>query len=140
MVIRDAGPGDIALCEAIYARAILEGTSPHYDAAQARAWVGEGRLDPARAGRARIAVLDGAPVGFLSADGDHLDLFFVLPEARRHGVAAALYGDALARCDLRRAHASRLLRPFLERRGWRAIARQDVERGGTVLPRWEMVR
>ena len=60
------------------------------------------------------------------------------------GVAGALYNCALGaareRCLPRMtAHASRLLRPFLERRGWSLVAREQVDRNGIQIERFEML-
>ncbi len=72
----------------------------------------------------------------------HLDLFFVRPDMRRAGVAPALYAafeaSAGARGGLLTADASLFLRPFLERRGWRMIEEEWVERAGVWLNRFRM--
>lgn len=74
----------------------------------------------------------------------HIDLFFVRPDVRGKGVAAALYDafEAAVGADAPggrlTADASLLLRPFLERRGWQALDEEWVERDGVILNRFQM--
>ena len=82
----------------------------------------------------------GAPVGFADLDvkQGYLDRLYVLPVFRGHGIASAL-AEALeqaARAAGRTrifTHASLTARPFFERRGYRIVRRQTVERLGVQM-------
>ncbi|MEM1429607.1 MAG: GNAT family N-acetyltransferase [Pseudomonadota bacterium] len=164
-VLRLATREDSATCWHIFQRAVHEGAAAHYSDAQRQAWAPEPTEPPWIADRLaegqtwiadvaaspeRAGTGAARPSGFLTAeglggDGDALlDLFFVLPEARRTGVADALYrafADAAAAAGQggrMTAHASLLLRPFLARRGWQVIEEEWVERGGVMLNRFRM--
>lgn len=153
VTLREGGAGDSGLAWAIYRRAVLEGAGAHYTEAKRRAWVGAEAEPPWMAerlgtGRCWFAGRAGADEGLLLAAGlarpgpVHLDLFFVLPEARGTGVASALYHAFAAAAGGRglTAHASLYLRPFLERRGWQVVRPDPTERNGEVLMRFEMER
>jgi len=152
--VREGGPADSGAAWRLYRRAILEGAGAHYTEAERRAWAGA-EAEPAwmadriAAGRIWLAGRGRAAEGFLVAAGlgaegpAHLDLFFVAPEARGTGVAAALhdrFAAAAAQAGQGRltTFASLHLRPFLERRGWRVVRADPAERGGAVLMRFVM--
>ena len=135
--------------------AIRFGTAPHYDNAQRLAWAG--RQQPPEGWNDRLAdhvtliadeVTEEAdvPVGFgtMRRDG-YLDLLFVRPDNTRRGIAAQILdalerGVAEARPTRFTTRASLLLRPFLERRGWRVTAEAPEVRGGVTLPAYDMER
>ena len=139
------GPADAGRLAHVYFRAVHEGAAPHYTEAQRAAWAPPD--DPApwlpdrlAAGRIWIAEEAGTALGFLAAAGAYMDLFFVLPEARRGPVAPMLYDAFLASSEAPRltTHASALARRFLERRGWQVTAHERTERHGQTLDRWAM--
>lgn len=147
------GAGDALRCHALYLAAVREGAAAQHSEAERLAWAPSETPEPwlaerLGAGVVWIAEESGVAVGFLvggrrEAGVAHLDLFFVRPDRRRTGVAPALYdafaGWAVAEGRARlTADANHLLRPFLERRGWRALAEERVERGGVTLSRWTM--
>lgn len=152
-VLSAAGPQDSATCWAIYVRAVRDGAGAHYSTAERRAWIGATAEPPWMAerlavGRTWLAKRAGVPVGFLTGTGladvgpAHLDLFFVLPEARGTGVASALYAafDAAAAGQAMTGYASLFLRPMLERRGWQTVRPDPQERDGQTLMRFVMAR
>ncbi|MEM0934906.1 MAG: GNAT family N-acetyltransferase [Pseudomonadota bacterium] len=148
-----ASASDRGACWHIFARAVREGASPHYTEAQRRAWVPQ-ETEPHwfaqrfAGGRTWLARRGGAPRGFLTALGlgspefaPHIDFFFVLPEERRSGLAGALYDGfeaAVGPGSVMTAHASLMLRSFLERRGWAALGEEWVMRNGVRLNRVSM--
>ncbi|TRD23539.1 GNAT family N-acetyltransferase [Palleronia caenipelagi] len=132
----------------LFQSAVIEGASPKYTARQLRAWAGQ-RQPPSwlsstlRSGRTRIA---GPKLrGFLTARTDgYLALFFVYPSERGGPVAPALYNDCARWCERSgvpqmSAHASHLLRPFLERRGWTTVRTECVLRRGQRIERFFML-
>lgn len=128
--------------------AVLDGTSPHYSPAEARAWAPSDTPDwiVPRLESGTTWIAGPGHRGFLTACPDgHLDLFFVRPAERRGPIAPALYdayADWLATEGISRptADAGRLLRPFIAHRGWRVIHRETVPRGGETLERFRMDR
>lgn len=104
-----------------------------YSPEQLDAWA-DGRVELAawdasfRAHDTRVAEEGDAIVGFadLGPDG-YLDRLYVHRDWQGRGVASALC-DALPAA--RTTHASITARPFFERRGWRVVREQQVERRG----------
>ncbi len=85
-----------------------------------------------------------AVVGFMTLRADGcVDLAFVAPVGIGQGVGGRLY--EVVETEARRrglerlcAEASRMARPLFERRGWRVVRRQTVERGGVALENFVM--
>lgn len=114
-----------------------------YGPEQLDAWA-DGRVDLAAWDRSflahttLVAEEDGTVVGFadLAEDG-YLDRLYVHRDWQGRGVAAALC-DALP--GARVTHASITARPFFEKRGWRVVREQQVERRGVLLTNFVMER
>ncbi len=146
VALRSGGPEDAAALHVLYMDAVLNGTAPRYSPEEARAWAPADTPDwiAPRLAAGTTWIAGPGDRGFLTARGDgHLDLFFVRPAERRGPVAPALYDAYAGWCaeagiDRPTADASRLLRPFLERRGWRIVRRETVRRGGETLERFHM--
>lgn len=83
-----------------------------------------------------VAEMDGVIVGFadLEASG-YLDRLYVHRDYQGRGVASALC-DALPQARV--THASLTARPFFEKRGWRVVREQQVERRGVLLTNFVM--
>ncbi|ACI55227.1 GCN5-related N-acetyltransferase [Rhizobium leguminosarum bv. trifolii WSM2304] len=148
ILIRPYAPSDVDATIDIFLRAIREVSSKDYSPAQIDAWAkveDRGRWAERRRSRpAWIAEIDGEPVGFsdLTADGC-LDMMFVHPEFQGLGVASRLLKrvEEEARVlGFRRIYteASRTARPFFERKGFRVITRQTVEKRGQSLENFLM--
>ena len=88
--------------------------------------------------RTLVAEENGMIIGFadLGPDG-YLDRLYVHRDWQGRGVASALC-DALP--DARSTHASLTARPFFEKRGWRVVKEQQVERRGVRLTNFVMER
>jgi putative acetyltransferase len=109
-------------------------------AAQARQWLGDGRL-------VLLAVsADDRAVAFIDLEPDgHIDHIFCAPEAAGQGVASQLYEaaeTAARQQNLSRLHteASELARPFFERKGFRVLERQDMVLRGEPIHNYKMAK
>ncbi|RUM25560.1 GNAT family N-acetyltransferase [Rhizobium vallis] len=148
ILIRPYGPGDADATIEIFLCAIRQVSSKDYLPAQIEAWAqveDRGLWAERRISRpAWIAEIDGKPVGFsdLTSDGC-LDMMFVHPEFQGLGIASRLLSrveEEAQKLGFRRiyAEASRTARPFFERKGFRVITKQIVEKRGQSLENFLM--
>ncbi|MBB3311990.1 putative acetyltransferase [Rhizobium sp. BK196] len=140
ILIRPYRPADSDATIEIFLRAIREVSSKDYSPEQIDAWAQV--EDAAKWAERRIsrpgwiAEIDGKSVGFsdLTPDGC-LDMMFVHPAFQGLGVAGRLLtrveeeAEALG-IDRIYTHASLTAQPFFERKGFRILTRQTVERRG----------
>jgi putative acetyltransferase len=146
--IRPIRPEDVAGTYAIFRDAVRIGAAPFYTEAERHAWapsetMPDGWRDRVLGATTWVAEDGAGLAGFLTYADGYLDFFYVRPEARRGPVAPALYERMLAEARTERrgrltTHASHLARRFLERRGWRVVAPEEVERNGVLLARFAM--
>ena len=90
-----------------------------------------------------VAVRGNQIIGFADlADGTHLQRLYVDAGAQRMGVATALCEKMEAACStpLLSVDASITARPFFEKRGWKTVRRQTVERHGVRMENFHMVK
>jgi putative acetyltransferase len=141
-------PSDADATLDIFLRAIREVAAKDYTKAQIDAWA---RIDDPKGWAARrgsrpawIAELQSKPIGFtdLVPDG-YLDMLFVHPEYQGMGVASALLAQVENKArdlGLHRIHteASITALPFFERRGFRVVNSQTVEKRGEMLQNFLM--
>ncbi|MGN0819178.1 MAG: GNAT family N-acetyltransferase [Christensenellaceae bacterium] len=86
-----------------------------------------------------VAETDGKIVGFGSIDKDgYLDLLFVHKDYQMKGVATALCDALESDFSVITAHSSITAKPFFEKRGYKTIKSQNVERCGEKLQNFEM--
>ena len=82
-------------------------------------------------------------IGFADMDGaGYLDRSYGHKEHQRQGVASALC-DRLEKeieADRYLTHASITARPFFEKRGYKTVREQQVERNGVLLTNYVMER
>ncbi|MDO5704476.1 MAG: GNAT family N-acetyltransferase [Paracoccus sp. (in: a-proteobacteria)] len=147
-MMRWAGPDDAEALGRVMFDAIHRGKSP-YTPAQQNAWLpapNAGRAWASRLARQRVAMaeMDGRAVGFMTlAEDGRIDLAFLLPEYRGHGLFHQLYEmleqDARDRgLDSLYTHASLMAEgPFMAA-GFRTERAEQVERDGQVLARFLM--
>lgn len=117
-----------------------------YTQAQVDAWA-TGEMDLAAwdaslaAHRTLVAEEDGVILGFADMAGDgYLDRLYVHRDHQGRGIATALCDSLEAGCGVPcfTTHASLTARPFFERRGYRVVRTQQVERRGVLLPNFVM--
>ncbi|NVJ91405.1 MAG: GNAT family N-acetyltransferase [Methylocystaceae bacterium] len=91
-----------------------------------------------------LAFDQGILAGFIDLESDgHLDVLYVSSDHQGVGVASGLYACVEAQA-LRNGNktiyveASLTAKPFFERKGFRVLTAQDVERGGLVLVNFKM--
>lgn len=87
-----------------------------------------------------VAVLDGIIVGFGDIDRTgYLDRLYVYAEYQRQGIGTALCRQ-LERFSTGKlcTHASITAKPFFEKRGYRTVRKQQVERKGVLLTNYVM--
>lgn len=151
ITLRDYRPGDLDALERLFYETVHTVNAADYPPEQLDAWA-PGKIDREQWNRTlaehytRIAEAGGEIVGFgdLAADG-YLDRLYVHREFQRCGVAAAIC-DALEAEARRleapavRTHASITARPFFEKRGYRVLREQQVERTGVTLVNFVMER
>ncbi|MBX5224224.1 MULTISPECIES: GNAT family N-acetyltransferase [unclassified Rhizobium] len=148
ILIRPYAPGDVDATIEIFLRSIREVSSKDYSAAEIEAWAKvEDRSLWAKRRMSRpawMAEIAGNPVGFsdLTSDGC-VDMMFVHPGYQGVGAATRLLGrveEEALRLGFRRIHteASRTARSFFERKGFRVITRQIVEKRGQGLENFLM--
>ncbi|RXT24443.1 GNAT family N-acetyltransferase [Rhizobium leguminosarum] len=148
ILIRPYAPGDVDATIEIFLRAIREVASKDYSPAEIQAWAkveDRGLWAERRISRpAWIAEFDEEPVGFSDLTGDGcLDMMFVHPEFQGLGIASRLLSrveDEAPKLGFSRIYteASRTARPFFERKGFRVITKQIVEKRGQGLENFLM--
>ena len=88
-----------------------------------------------------VAEENGVIIGFGDIDqSGYLDRLFVDKDHQGRGVATALCDalEAAARAEHYTTHASITARPFFEKRGYRVVRQQRVERQGVSLTNFVM--
>ena len=79
----------------------------------------------------------GVPIGFLGADGQRLEMLFLLPEARGKGLGRALLQYGMDRYGLRELAVNEQnpqARGFYERMGFRVYRRTETDEQGGPYP------
>jgi putative acetyltransferase len=148
LAVRNYTPHDAEATIEIFLRAIREVASKDYDPAQVDAWAQvdnhEGWAKRRASRPTWIAIVDGDPAGFsdLALSGC-LDMMFVHPRYQGMGVASALLRtveaaahDQALSCIT--TEASLTARPFFERRGFKVVAAQEVQKRGQILRNFRM--
>lgn len=142
-VVRSSAPTDAEALAVVFYRAVHEGAAARYSHAERAAWVP--KVPKGLAWDAKLAKSDGVVaesggkiVGFMTRQGAHFDMAYVLPEVMGTGVAgvlcAVLEGRARAAgVTHMTVEASLLAEPFFARRGWTLVRWQTVERRGVAL-------
>ena len=141
---RDQGAEDDALGRIMY-DAIHHGPS-QYSAAERQAWLpapnaGDGWRARLSAQQVWVAHDGTGPVGFMTLDGDYIDLAFVAAGWQGKGVFKALFARVEAAAQGHRrlwTHASLMAQPAFLAVGFHVIRQENVTRNGEVLRRAEM--
>lgn len=145
MVIRSYRPEDCKALADLFYHTVHTVNAADYTKEQLDAWA-EGAVDFQRWNRSfqehysLVALQDGVIIGFGDIDRTgYLDRLYVHADYQRKGAASAI-------CDrLEQAvpgkitvHASITARPFFEKRGYRTVKAQQVERRGVLLTNYVM--
>lgn len=148
MQIRAYTSKDCRETAALFHNTVHTVNAKDYTLPQRQAWAPE-EMDLAQWDRsllahdARVAVADGQIVGFgdMTADG-YLDRLYVSAAHQGEGIGTglcdALEGAAAVSCFT--THASCTARSFFEKRGYRIVRTQQVERQGVCLTNYVMVK
>ena len=147
MELRAYQSADCAATAALFYHTVHAVAARDYTPLQLDAWAPKSRdLDAWNrsllAHFALVAVQNGVIVGFGDMDeaAGYLDRLYVHKDCQRQGIATALANALEARApgDILVTHASRTARPFFEKRGYRVVRAQQVERGGVQLQNFVM--
>ena len=146
MKIRAYTPADCPQLAELFYETVHTVNAKDYPPEQLDVWA-TGQVDLAqwdrslRAHRSLVAEEDGVTVGFADMDADgYLDRLYVHKDYQGRGIATALC-DALeqaVQCEAYTTHASITARPFFEKRGYRVVRAQRVERQGLYLTNYVM--
>ena len=146
MELRLYTPADCPAMAALFQETVRTVNAADYAPEQLTAWAG-GEVDLPAWDRSFLAHLTlvaeeaGAIIGFADMDASgYLDRLYVHRAHLRQGVATALCDALEATVDAPRfvTHASLTARPFFERRGYRLIREQQVQRRGVTLTNFVM--
>ena len=88
-----------------------------------------------------VALKGGAVIGFGDIDeSGYLDRLYVHRDYQGRGVASELCRRLESRYKVKKivTHASITAKPFFEKRGYKALKRQEVERRGVLLTNYVM--
>lgn len=140
MEIRTYRPGDCPALAELFYHTVHTVNAADYTPEQLEAWA-PGTVDlegweRSFQGHHTLVATEGETVlGFGDMDGSgYLDRLYVRADRQGRGVGSVLCG-LLERSAAGRVvtHASITARPFFERRGYRAVREQQVERRGVLL-------
>lgn len=146
MTIRSYDPRDCAGLARLFYDTVHTVNAADYSPEQLDAWAsGDVDLDAWNrsflAHHTVVAEQDGVLIGFGDMDETgYLDRLYVHKDYQRQGVAAGIC-DALEGASPAAGfvtHASVTAKPFFERRGYRVVRKQHVERKGVYLTNYVM--
>ena len=148
VTLRPYRPEDCPALAHLFYETVHTVCAADYTPAQLEAWAPGSGPDLAawdasfQAHTTLVAEIGGRLAGFGDLDpaAGYLDRLYVRREFQRRGVASALC-DALEQASRARpltTHASRTARPFFEKRGYRVLRPQQVERRGQQLENFVM--
>lgn len=146
MIIREYKSADCQAVSALFYETVHSVNAKDYTTQQLFAWAKQpdslaARREDLAAQRTLIAELAHKTVGFGSIDGSgYLDLLFVHKDYQRQGIATALCDELEKGFPVIRTHASITAKPFFEKRGYKIVKAQEVERAGIRLRNFEMIK
>ena len=148
MTLREYRPEDCAEVVRLFYDTVHTVNARDYTEEQINAWAPE-KADleawdrSLRAHYSLVVMEEGRIIGFGDADrAGYLDRLYVHRDYQGRGAASLLCGalEAAARGENIVTHASITARPFFEKRGYRVIREQTVERRGVRLVNFVMVK
>lgn len=149
MIIREYRPSDCEVLAELFRGTVLTVNARDYTKEQLDAWVA-GQADREAWNRSFLGHLslvaaddDGTAIGFGDIGGNgFLDRLYVHAHRQREGIGTALCDRleavAAAAGTAVTTHASVTARPFFEKRGYRVVTGQRVERHGILLTNFVM--
>ena len=146
MYIREYEPADCSEIAALFYQTVHEVNKQDYTSEQLNAWA-TGKVDLAAWNQSflehytLVAVENGRIAGFGDIDETgYLDRLYVHKEHQREGIAAALCSRLEAHVQGNiLTHASITARPFFQKRGYKVLREQQVERQNILLTNFVMV-
>ena len=146
MYIREYEPADCSEIAALFYQTVHEVNKQDYTIEQLNAWAA-GKVDLAAWNQSflehytLVAVENGRIAGFGDIDETgYLDRLYVHKEHQREGIAAALCSRLEAHVQGNiLTHASSTARPFFQKRGYKVLKEQQVERQNVLLTNFVMV-
>ena len=146
MYIREYEPADCSEIAALFYQTVHEVNKQDYTIEQLNAWAA-GKVDLAAWNQSflehytLVAVENGKIAGFGDIDETgYLDRLYVHKEHQREGIAAALCSRLEAHVQGNiLTHASITARPFFQKRGYKVLKEQQVERQNVLLTNFVMV-
>lgn len=146
MFLREYAPSDTEEVINLFRDTVRSVNSADYTREQVEAWAPQdvdarAWRDSFRGRYAVVAVENDVIVGFGDIDETgYLDRLYVHKDHQRKGIATAICNDLeRAVCGSRiTVHASLTAKPFFEKRGYRTLKEQSVERRGVLLTNFVM--
>lgn len=146
MYIREYEPADCSEIASLFYQTVHEVNKQDYTSEQINAWA-TGKVDLAAWNQSflehytLVAVENGRIAGFGDIDETgYLDRLYVHKEHQREGIAAALCSRLEAHVQGNiLTHASITARPFFQKRGYKVLKEQQVERQNVLLTNFVMV-
>lgn len=146
MYIREYEPADCSEIASLFYQTVHEVNKQDYTNEQLNAWAA-GKVDLAAWNQSflehytLVAVENGRIAGFGDIDETgYLDRLYVHKEHQREGIAAALCSRLEAHVQGNiLTHASITARPFFQKRGYKVLKEQQVERQNVLLTNFVMV-
>lgn len=142
IVLRPYVPGDLDACLAIWRDASAVG-HPFLTSAMMAADEPAVRDDGLPGAAITIALVDGAPAGFIALIGDHMGGLFVAPHHRGAGIGRALVEHAAAavgRLSVEVYEANDAARRFYARLGFRFAGRRETDDRDRPFPLLTLAR
>lgn len=148
MIIRKYEPSDCKYLAELFYDTVHTVNAKDYTKKQLDVWAdGNADLDEWNRSLAEhytvIAVENGVIIGFGDMDKTgYLDRLYVHKDYQGKGTATAICNKLENKfdIDLIRTHASVTAKPFFEKRGYRTVREQQVERKGVLLTNYRMVK
>lgn len=148
MILRDYTPSDCKTLAELFFHTVHIINANDYSEEQLNAWA-TGHIDLEQwncsflSHYTVVAEIDGTVVGFGDIDNTgYLDRLFVHADFQHQGIATAICDKLEQACHAEKivTHASITAKGFFEKRGYKIVAKQQVERQGILLTNYVMER
>ena len=148
MILRDYTPSDCKTLAELFFHTVHIINAKDYSEEQLNAWA-TGHIDLEQwncsflSHYTVVAEIDGTVVGFGDIDNTgYLDRLFVHADFQHQGIATAICDKLEQACHAEKivTHASITAKGFFEKRGYKIVAKQQVERQGILLTNYVMER